>query len=66
MAEKTENQNYCSLKKAEKLRRILQETEESDGHIKPFSGSRAYPGFIRAVYRGRVQMGFEDENKKTV
>jgi hypothetical protein len=66
MAEKTGNQGDSSLKGAEKLRHILLEIEESDGSMRPFSGSVIYSGFFRAVYRGRVQMGFEEKNKNTV
>jgi len=64
MAKKTGNQENCSLKRAEKLRHILLEMEEGDGSMRPFSGSMAYSGFFRAVYRGRVQIGFEDEDKR--
>jgi len=66
MAEKTENQGDCSLNGPEKLRHILLEIEESDGSMQPFSGSVAYSGFFRAVYRGRVRIGFKDKNNETV
>ena len=66
MAKKTENLGNCSLKRAEKLRRILQEMEENGGCIRLFSGSGAYPCLIRAVYRGRVRIGFKDKNNETV
>jgi hypothetical protein len=66
MAEKTENLGNCSLKGAEKLRHILLEMEENGGRMRPFSGSEAYPCLIRAVYRGRVHIGFEDKNNETV
>ena len=46
---------------AGKFWQILQEMEEHDEHKRQFSGSLGYPGFIRAIYRGRVQMGFDDE-----
>ncbi|MDQ1261248.1 MAG: hypothetical protein QG575_429 [Euryarchaeota archaeon] len=46
---------------AEKFRQILQEMEENDEHKRPFSGSLGYPGLIRAIYHGRVQIGFENE-----
>jgi hypothetical protein len=45
---------------------MLQEMEENDEHKRLFSGSLGYSGFFRAIYRGRVQMGFEDENKKRI
>lgn len=65
MAKKTEIKDNCLLREAEKLRHFLQEMEENDEHARPFSGSLGYPGFIRAIYGGKVQMGFVDENKKT-
>ena len=46
---------------AGKFWQLLQEMEENDEHKRPFSGSLGYPGFIRAIYHGRVQIGFEDE-----
>lgn len=46
---------------AGKFWQILQEMEENDEHKRQFSGSLGYPGFFQAVYRGRVQIGFEDE-----
>jgi len=64
MSKKTENQENCSLKRAEKLRHILLEMEVGDGSMRPFSGSMAYSGFFRAVYRGRMQIGIEKKTKR--
>ncbi|MDQ1283579.1 MAG: hypothetical protein QG666_1371 [Euryarchaeota archaeon] len=47
----------------ERLRRILIEMEENDERDRPFSGSIAYSGIIRADYRIRLQMGFGDKNR---
>ncbi|MCX6673209.1 MAG: hypothetical protein NTY37_05470 [Methanothrix sp.] len=58
MADEVGNLENCPTKK---FWQILQEMEENDEHKRHFSGSMGYPGFIRAIYRGRVQMGFEDE-----
>jgi len=63
MADEVENLENCPAKNARNFLQILQEMEENSEHKRQFSGSLGYPGFIRAVYRGRVQMGFEDENK---
>ena len=46
----------------EKLRNILIDMEENDERVRPFSGSIAYSGFIRADYRIRLQMGFKDKH----
>lgn len=65
MAEKTGIRGNYLLREAEKLRHFLQEMEENNEDVRPFSGSLGYPGFIRAIYGGKVRMGFVDENKKT-
>ncbi|MCK9406123.1 MAG: hypothetical protein M0Q47_06925 [Methanothrix sp.] len=65
MADEAANPEKCPAKNAGKLWQILQEMEENDEHKRLFSGSLGYRGFIQAIYQGRVQMGFEDENKKT-
>ena len=63
MAEEVENLENGPAKNVGNIWQILQEMEEKDEHKRLFSGSLGYPGFFRAIYRGRVQMGFEDENK---
>jgi hypothetical protein len=60
MADEAENARNSN---AGKLWQILQEMEENDEHKRPFSGSLGYPGFIRAIYHGRVQIGFKDEKE---
>jgi len=65
MAKKTDNNGVVRWQGPEKLRYILLEMEEKHEHVRPFSGSIAYSGFIRAEYRIRLQMGFDDE-KDTV
>ena len=42
---------------------MLMEMEENDEHKRLFSGSLEYSGFVRAIYHGRVQIGFEDEKE---
>jgi hypothetical protein len=66
MADEVGNPENCPTRDAKKFWQILQEMDENDEHKRLFSGSLGYPGFIRAIYRGRVQIGFEDENKKTI
>jgi hypothetical protein len=61
MADEVENSENCLAKNAGKFLQILQEMEENDEYKRHFSGSLGYSGFIRAIYRGRVQMGFGDE-----
>jgi hypothetical protein len=51
----------CPAKDAWMFLQILREMEENNEHERHFSGSLGYPGFFQAVYRGRVQMGFEDK-----
>jgi hypothetical protein len=63
MADEVENAKDSPATNAGKFWQILQEMEENDEHKRPFSGSLGYPGFIRAIYHGRVQIGFKDENK---
>jgi hypothetical protein len=63
MADEVGNLENCPAKDARKFLQILLEMEENDEHKRLFSGSMGYPGFFRAIYRGRVQMGFEDEIK---
>ncbi|MFZ2470834.1 MAG: hypothetical protein WAW52_02715 [Methanothrix sp.] len=63
MAKEAGNPENCPTKNSGNFWQILQEMEENDEHKRPFSGSLGYPGFIRAIYHGRVQIGFEDENK---
>jgi len=58
MAEKAGNPENCS---ARKFLKILQEMEEAHEDDRQFSGSLGYSGFFRAVYRGRVRIGFEDK-----
>jgi hypothetical protein len=62
MADEVGNPKNCPAKNEGTFWQILQEMEENDEHKRQFSGSLGYPGFIRAVYRGKVQIGFEDEN----
>jgi len=50
-------------KNAGKFWQILQEMEENHERERPFSGSLGYPGFVRAIYHGRVQIGFENEKE---
>ncbi len=63
MARKVENSEICPEKNGGKFWQILGEMEENDEHKRLFSGSLECSGFFRAIYRGRVQMGFEDKNK---
>jgi hypothetical protein len=63
MADEAGNARNSPATNAGKLWQILQEMEENDEHKRPFSGSLGYPGFIRAIYHGRVQIGFEDAKK---
>lgn len=42
---------------------MLMEMEENDENKRLFSGSLEYSGFVRAIYHGRVQIGFEDEKE---
>lgn len=63
MADEVFNLENCPVKDAGNFWQILQEMEENDEHKRLFSGSLGYPGFFRAIYRGRVQMGFEDEKR---
>ena len=63
MAKKNENDDDRQLEMPERLRRILIEMEENDERVRPFSGSIAYSGIIRAEYRIRLQMGFGDKNR---
>jgi hypothetical protein len=65
MAKEPEDDGIVRWEGPEKLRHILQEMEEKNENVRPFSGSIAYSGFIRAEYRIRLQMGFDDE-KDTV
>lgn len=58
-----ENDDDRLTEMPERLRRILIEMEENDERDRPFSGSIAYSGFIRADYRIRLQMGFGDKNR---
>jgi hypothetical protein len=62
MADEAGNLENCRAKNAGPFWQILQEMEENDEHKRHFSGSLGYPGFIQAVYRGKVQIGFADEN----
>lgn len=61
IAKKKDNIESIEHGVPEKLRRILIEMEENDESVHPFSGSIAYSGIIRADYRIRLQMGFEDK-----
>jgi|GEM_PF-3025968 len=61
MAKKIKVNENHQMEIPEKLRRILIEMEENDERARPFSGSIAYSGFIRADYRIRLQMGFGDK-----
>jgi hypothetical protein len=63
MIDEVGNAENCPIRNAGTFWQMLQEMEENDEHKRLFSGSLGYPGFFRAIYRGRVQMGFEDENK---
>lgn len=62
MADDVENAENCPAKNVGKFWQILQEMDENNENKRLFSGSLGYRGFIRAIYRGRVQIGFEDEN----
>ena len=66
MAYEVRNPENCPAKDASKFLQIIQEMEENHEHRRPFSGSIDCPCFFQAVYRGSVQIGFKDENKKTV
>ena len=61
MADEVENSENCLAKDAGRFLQILQEMEENAEHKRHFSGSVGYQGFFKAVYRARVQIGFEDE-----
>ncbi|TFH54263.1 MAG: hypothetical protein E4G89_00440 [Methanothrix sp.] len=63
MADEEENAKNSPATNAGTFWQILPEMDENDEHSRPFSGSLGYPGFIRAIYHGRVQIGFEDGNK---
>ena len=62
MADEVGNLENYPAKNVGNIWQILQEMEENDEHKRLFSGSMGYPGFFRAIYRGSVQIGFEDEN----
>lgn len=64
MADEIEDAKNGQAKKSGNFLVILQEMEENEEHKRSFSGSMGYPGFIRAIYSGRVQMRFEEDNKK--
>jgi len=63
MARKVGSKEICPERNEGKFWPMLREMEENDEHNRLFSGSLECGGFFRAIYRGRVQMGFEDENK---
>ena len=63
MNDESGNAKNLPAKNVGKFWQILQEMDENDERERPFSGSLGYPGFIRAIYHGRVQIGFEDENR---
>jgi hypothetical protein len=63
MADESGNAKKTPAKNVGKFWQILQEMDENDERERPFSGSLGYPGFIRAIYHGRVQIGFEDEKE---
>jgi len=66
MADEVKNAENSPAKDAKKFWQILQEVEDNHEHRRSFSGAIDYSCFFQAVYRGRVQMGFEDENKETI
>jgi hypothetical protein len=66
MVEEAGNPDICQAKYISNFLHIIQEMEENHEYRRPFSGSIDCPCFFQAVYRGSVQIGFEDENKKTV
>lgn len=57
------NAIYFPAKNFGKFWQLLQEMEEKHERERPFSGSLEYSGFIRAIYHGRVQIGFVDEKE---
>jgi hypothetical protein len=63
MAKEAGNLEYCPTKDSMMFLQMIREIEENGEHERQFSGSLGYPGFIQAIYRGKVQMGFEDEKK---
>jgi hypothetical protein len=60
MADESENAKNSN---ADGFWQILQEMDENHERERPFSGSLGYPGFIRAIYHGKVQIGFKDEKE---
>ncbi len=63
MNNESENAKNPPAKNAGKFWQILQEMDEKHERERPFSGSLEYSGFIRAIYHGRVQIGFVDEKE---
>jgi hypothetical protein len=63
MNDESGNARSFPAKNVGKFWQILQEMEENHERERPFSGSLGYPGFIRAIYQGRVQIGFENEKE---
>jgi hypothetical protein len=63
MDDESGNAIYFPAKNVGKFWHILQEMDENHERERPFSGSLEYSGFIRAIYQGRVQIGFENEKE---
>ncbi|HPS91194.1 MAG TPA: hypothetical protein PKV33_03470 [Methanothrix sp.] len=61
MADESENDKAQPAENAGRFWQMLMEMDENDECQRPFSGSLEYSGFIRAIYHGRVQIGFENE-----
>jgi len=61
MADESENDKAQPAENAGRFWQMLMEMDENDECHRPFSGSLEYSGFIRAIYHGRVQIGFENE-----
>ena len=63
MADESENAKALPAGNAGRFWQMLMEMDENDESQRPFSGSLEYSGFIRAIYHGRVQIGFENEKE---
>lgn len=61
MADESEDAKAQPAGNAGRFWQMLMEMDENDECQRPFSGSLEYSGFIRAIYHGRVQIGFENE-----
>jgi hypothetical protein len=61
MADESENSNALPTGNASQFWQMLMEMDENKEGQRPFSGSLEYSGFIRAIYHGKVQIGFENK-----